>query len=199
MWWGIVLIVLGVLLLLDSTDALDIGHVIHKYWPLLFVFWGVSLLLRDRPARRSATDASVPPLSENLFGSRSDESSADMLNYSNVFGDIRVHSTSQSLKGGSISTVFGKTEVDLRGASVTEGESVLHASGVFGDVTILLPRSIACSINATAAVGSVQIGAQRNEGFSSSLNYESPQYVTNSKRLRIRISQVLGKVVVLHG
>lgn len=196
LWWGIVLIVLGVLLLLDNMNGLDIGYFFHRYWPLLLVIWGISILLRNRSGPQTPTNASQPPVSEHIFGDRNEDSSSEVLNYSNVFGDIFIRSTSQLLRGGTVSTVFGETEIDLRSAALVAGESTLNVSGVFGKVLILLSGNVAYSISASATFGKVQINAQRNEGFSSSLSYETPQYSTSPARLRIRATQVFGEVIV---
>jgi predicted membrane protein len=46
-FWGLLLIVLGVLFLLDRMNRLDFGDLIGTYWPVIFIVLGVSILLSN--------------------------------------------------------------------------------------------------------------------------------------------------------
>jgi predicted membrane protein len=46
-FWGLLLIVLGGLFLLDQMDKLDFGDLIGRYWPVVFIILGVSILLSN--------------------------------------------------------------------------------------------------------------------------------------------------------
>jgi predicted membrane protein len=46
-FWGILLILLGVLFLLDQMDKLDFGDLVGRYWPVIFILIGVSILLSN--------------------------------------------------------------------------------------------------------------------------------------------------------
>jgi hypothetical protein len=46
-FWGIIIILLGVLLLLDQLDKLDFGWVISRYWPLLLILVGLWQLIAN--------------------------------------------------------------------------------------------------------------------------------------------------------
>ena len=46
-FWGILLIFLGVLFLLDQMDKLDFGDLVGRYWPVIFILIGVSILLSN--------------------------------------------------------------------------------------------------------------------------------------------------------
>jgi len=46
-FWGILLIVMGVLFLLDQMDKLDFGDLIGRYWPVIFILIGISILLSN--------------------------------------------------------------------------------------------------------------------------------------------------------
>lgn len=47
-FWGLMLIVLGSLLLLDQMGELDFGDVVGRYWPVLFILIGLSILINSR-------------------------------------------------------------------------------------------------------------------------------------------------------
>lgn len=46
-FWGLLLIVLGVLFLLDQMHRLDFGDLIRHYWPVVFILIGISILLSN--------------------------------------------------------------------------------------------------------------------------------------------------------
>ncbi len=46
-FWGLLLIVLGVLFLLDQMDRLDFGDLVGRYWPVVFILMGISILLSN--------------------------------------------------------------------------------------------------------------------------------------------------------
>lgn len=46
-FWGLLLVVLGVIFLLDQMGRLDFGDLIGRYWPVIFILIGVSILLSN--------------------------------------------------------------------------------------------------------------------------------------------------------
>ncbi len=44
-FWGLVLIILGTLFLLDQIGKFDFGDIISTYWPVIFIILGLSLLV----------------------------------------------------------------------------------------------------------------------------------------------------------
>ncbi|HSP15291.1 MAG TPA: DUF5668 domain-containing protein [Thermoanaerobaculia bacterium] len=44
--WGLLLIGMGVLFLLDRFGFADVDHLIHLYWPMIFVIIGVAKLVK---------------------------------------------------------------------------------------------------------------------------------------------------------
>jgi predicted membrane protein len=46
-FWGLLLIVLGVVFLLDRMGRLDFGDLIGRYWPVIFILIGISILLSN--------------------------------------------------------------------------------------------------------------------------------------------------------
>ena len=46
-FWGLLLMVLGVLFLLDQMGRLDFGDLVGRYWPVIFILIGVSILLSN--------------------------------------------------------------------------------------------------------------------------------------------------------
>ena len=46
-FWGLLLIVLGVLFLFDQMGKLDFGDLVGRFWPVVFILIGVSILLSN--------------------------------------------------------------------------------------------------------------------------------------------------------
>jgi predicted membrane protein len=46
-FWGLLLIVVGVLFLLDQMDRVDFGDLVSRYWPVVFILIGISILLNN--------------------------------------------------------------------------------------------------------------------------------------------------------
>ncbi len=44
-FWGIVLIAVGVLFLLDQMDEVDFGYLFSRYWPVIFILIGLSIII----------------------------------------------------------------------------------------------------------------------------------------------------------
>jgi len=53
-FWGLIFIVVGVLVLFDQMGRLDIGDIISRYWPAIFVIIGVSILIANDFRRSGA-------------------------------------------------------------------------------------------------------------------------------------------------
>ncbi len=202
LWWGLLLIVLGVLFLLDNMNMLEFGEIVRTWWPALLILWGLSTLLtrsRVSPASSGGETESPPaPAGEvrEVFGDRNENPGTDSINYSSVFGDMSLRPLSSNFKGGNISTVFGDTTVDLSSATLAEGDNRLKLTGVFGDVRIVLAPSMPYRIHAQSLFGAVQAAGQKRDGFSSNLVIESPEYSSASKKLNIDVSQVFGDITL---
>src|SRR6266446_2208864 len=99
LFWGVALVTIGVLILLDNLGVADFGEVVGTYWPLLVILWGVSIL--------AGRKTKVPPPSPQADTAHSTTTESDLLHESNIFGNVSASVTSQNFKGGSLSTIFG--------------------------------------------------------------------------------------------
>lgn len=190
LWFGILLILIGALLLLDTLRVLNFKSILEMFWPLLLVALGLFVIFRVR----SGASPHHPTGDQQVFGDLRTESAADSIHHSTVFGDLSIRATSSSFRGGVVSTVFGDTVLDLSGTTLADGEQTLTINGVFGECSVRLPRGTAYSINAHALFGSLRTPDQQREGVSSTLSYDSSGYASAPKRLKIGVSQVFGAI-----
>jgi len=189
---GIVLFTIGTLLLLDNLGIADFGDVVTTFWPLALIAVGISIILRRRPSPLTPAPAGTPPMQAESFSPLE----GDLVHQSNVFGDIIFTAGSQTFKGGSVSTVFGDSIVNLSKTRTAEGDHLLRVHGVFGNTTILLPPDAGVAIIASAVFGEMTVLGQRRGGFSSDLRITTPSYASSSNRLTINVNRVFGNIRV---
>jgi predicted membrane protein len=183
-FWGMLFIIIGIIFLLDNFGYASAGEIIHDYWPLVFVLWGISILVRK--------GSPAPKVERNDH--RDDHVSSDLFHQSNVFGDLTLNISSKNFKGGSISTVFGDCDSDLTDMTIAEGEHALHLHSVFGDSLIRIRKESAVKLTANSTFGKLLISGERKSQLSSAAPYISPAYVTSTNKLTISVSKVFGDI-----
>jgi lia operon protein LiaF len=189
LFWGVALVTIGVLILLDNLGVADFGDMVGTYWPLLVILWGVSILA----GRRSKSTTSPP----QMDATHSTTTESELLHESNVFGNVSATVTSQNFKGGSLSTIFGDCNLDLTGASIAEGDHEIRIHSVFGNSLVSLPKDAAASISSSVILGDMTILGVKRAGISSELQTVTPAYDTSTRRMKIFITKVFGNVRVV--
>ena len=147
--WPIVFIIIGVINLFSGNLRpaffffglgilfyLHVFHVLHigEFWPIILIIIGITFIFRK---------SSVVKTSENkdtIF----DEVA--------IFGGTDKKFTSEDLKGGKITTIFGGSNIDLRGSKI-QGEANIELFCMFGGTEILVPADWKVNMNATAILG----------------------------------------------
>lgn len=167
---GFVLIALGVLFLLDQNDVLDAGDLIADWWPIVFVVAGFlylsfsprhvmvpAVLVIIGLALLARSLDFVPDWARTvfwplvlvaiglwvIFGSGLGTATVqrgDRVNSLVAFFGREVVNESQQFGGGSIFTIFGGTEVDLRGARPVPAGAAMDVVVAFGGVDIVVPE-----------------------------------------------------------
>lgn len=114
-----VLVLVGVVLLADTTGLIDV-NLWRFVWPLVLIILGLSFLMG------------------RSFGSR-EATHADRISQFVIFSGAEIASHSEQFSGGSVSAVFGGAEVDLRGAELMPGAS-LDVFTAFGGIDVFVPQ-----------------------------------------------------------
>jgi lia operon protein LiaF len=186
-FWGLIIIAIGVLLLLNNIDAFDFGDFIADFWPVLLILLGLRLILRTKHDKETTT---------HVAGDRDIVAESNEAFYSNVFGDFDVVIKSKDFQSGKINNVFGDAEVDLTNLDITSGEKNLNISGVFGDIKVTVPKKVPFFIRASIVAGDIKIMGEKRSGFSIEKTYKSEGYDSAQNRLNIYISHVFGDIKV---
>jgi len=130
---GYILMGLGILFWIPSFTGYDIQ--LHQvFWPLVLITIGLVILNRreihDR-ARRHHGD--LPNEGEGSLSDYVDDVS--------IFGGGVKRYTSQNLKGGNLTSIFGGSEIDLISANMSEKGAVIDVFTMFGGTKLMVPGS----------------------------------------------------------
>jgi hypothetical protein len=170
------LVLLGAIFLLDSTGmrTLGVAGLIGAGVGLALVGLGVLAVLAAWRARR--------------FSRR----------MRRAIGHVRAAS-GLSIEDAVISTVLGDISLDLRDANLPEGETELTLLCWVGQIFVRVPADIGLDVTAQAIVGVVEALGQREEGVARDIHGTTPGYPGRPRRLRLRLSTVIGEVMVQQG
>ena len=123
---------LGTLFYLSIFDIIDL----RDAWPLILIIVGLSFILKKGGKSNS-----------------SGNSEQDYFDEIAIFGGTDKTFTSQTLQGGKITSLFGGSKIDLRGAKVQEEGASIELFCMFGGAEILVPDDWEVNMDATAILG----------------------------------------------
>jgi len=184
--WALFIILIGILLLFNNLDFLDFGDLLRDYWPVLIILLGIYLLFEREHFH----------FGHNIAGDKNISSEDSIIEYSNVFGDMKIDIDSPNFEKGKINNTFGDILLGLEKINITSGEKILDVHGVFGGIKISLKRDFPVYIRANVVAGDIVIIDQKVDGFSKELTYKSDTYDSADKKLKIYISHTFGDIKV---
>ena len=95
-----------------------------------------------------------------------------------------------------IQTVLGDIRLDLREAQLPEGDTSLTLLCWLGTIEVRAPRDLGLDVTAQAILGTVEVLDRREEGVIRDIHVQTPGYETATRRLQMRLSTVIGELVV---
>lgn len=98
-----------------------------------------------------------------------------------------------------ISTVLGDISLDLHDAVLPQGETELRLLCWVGAVHVRVPEDVGLEVTAQAIVGAVEVLGAREEGLARDLHVVVDGYEGFERRLQLRISTVIGEILVVQG
>lgn len=175
---GLAFLAGGVVMLMDRLGywAFDIG----RYWPVILIAIGLSLLFRPYSPRRPRryVFASAPPAAPAVTAAEDSESFLDAVA---VLGGYNRRITSQRFTGGRITAFLGGMQLDLTQAGMAGPEAVLDITAFLGGAELRVPNNWEIEVEGQPFLG----------GF----NDETQQLPTpGAKRLVIRGVAFMGGV-----
>ncbi len=202
-FFGSILIIIGILLLLQQTGLIYLGN-IWDFWPLLIIGYGITHLAKNRHSLTSGLiiiivgvvfqvnqfgwmdfwDLFLPLLlviiglsmifKKSFFPKNNEQTNLE-LNVSAVFSSIKETIVNNNFRGGSVSTVFGSVKLDLRSAVISADGAKLDINVAFGGVVLFVPPNWEIII-----IGSPIFGDIKNKSYPVyDLNMIKPKMVLN--------------------
>ncbi len=187
---GIVLVVLGAILIADKAGNLNAGEVLKEWWPLALVLAaclmaatkphalvgptvlgliGLALLSRTTGFSDNTWWRYVGPTAIVLLGllllfghGRGPADIDDRVNTFVAFGGNSLASRSTAFSGGSIASLFGGTELDLRQAQLAP-QARIDAFTAFGAIEIVVPEGWRVQVRGLPLFGGIDNATTRDE------------------------------------
>ncbi|WP_068676757.1 LiaF domain-containing protein [Oceanobacillus sp. Castelsardo] len=140
-WWPFIFIIIGIIQLTNRSYASTVSgflflligiiflanqwydlNLIFYLWPLVFIFIGLVIILtRVKNGKTSHT--------------------SERLNTFLLFSGAEIKSQSKNFHGGSVMTLCGGVEIDLREAIITE-RTTLDLTCIMGGASIIVPENV---------------------------------------------------------
>jgi predicted membrane protein len=179
---GLIVVVIGVLLLLETTDIASIGGVL-RWIPSLFILFGLWRLVANGfrhvfgPVLIIAIAVFVQLLvlgvgignlwpliliviglailfgGQGFRGRERSEVSLDDIDAWSMWGDAKRRITSRSFRGGQATAFMGGVELDLRDAMVIEKPAVREATVLMGGLNLRVPAAWNVEFNTLTLLG----------------------------------------------
>jgi lia operon protein LiaF len=177
--FGIALILVGFLALLDSLDFISFWSAVGNLWPLILIALGVWLLFKRR---YFSWDEKV----EIKEGNK----------YTKAFGDLKIDAAGINPHGMDVEMGFGDLDVNLTKASFSDQENVVHLALGFGDIRVWIPSQVKARISTSCGAGDIDVLGRTTDGLGKSSDYEDEGYDSSQKRLRIHAKIGFGDIKV---
>lgn len=126
---------IGVWLLADEFDL--VRYHIWDWWPVVFILMGGAIVMR---AVRARSDVSQSPQG-GAFA---------------VWSGIKRRVANAPFKSTQVTAMMGGVEMDLRSATLTDGEATIELFVIMGGVEIKVPPDWAVTNHVSAFMGSVE-------------------------------------------
>ena len=158
--WPMILIILGILFLTSrpgSTSGwilLIIGAVFlfpritdlpyefrEVFWPVVFIGVGLLILFKSLTGIRRKNY-------QETTGS-----GADYIDEVAILGGSDRKITSESFKGGQITSILGGSQINLLSAHLAPGDNVVDVFSLFGGSTLIVPRNWNVKVEVTSILG----------------------------------------------
>ena len=168
--FNLVLILIGSFFLL--TEIYTVSYEVQQlFWPIILVLGGFSLIMKRKSHEKWTQKFREGNRVNNNFFQR---------DY--IFGGGKNLITSKDFTGGSVSVVFGGSELNFSEAGLAEGTHVLEINAVFGGINIIVPRTWDVSLEVSGILG----------GFNDERSFYNTDEIDTSRKLIIKGSAVFG-------
>jgi lia operon protein LiaF len=98
------------------------------------------------------------------------------------------------LRSMSIWNVLGELQMDLTYAIMEQKETTIVLQGVIADIDLIVPEDIGLSVTASVLIGQASIGANKEAGMLNKMVWQSPNYHTADRQVKLILSYVVADI-----
>ncbi|MCZ8513646.1 cell wall-active antibiotics response protein LiaF [Paenibacillus filicis] len=98
------------------------------------------------------------------------------------------------LRSMSIWNVLGELQMDLTYAIPEQKETTIVLQGVIADVDIIVPEDMGLSVTASVVLGQMSVGFDKEAGVLNKMVWQSPNYWTADRQLKLEISYIIADI-----
>ncbi len=165
---GLVVMAVGGFFLIPELFDLSF-RTYRLFWPALFIIAGLVILTNARWLKSASWKNKA-------------SSSADTIDITNIFGGGERSVYSDNFQGGSVTAIFGGSEIDFTRAKLAQGTNELEVTWIFGGGSLIVPSDWNVIIEVTPILG----------GFSDSRKIIHNNPIDLSRTLVIRGTVIFG-------
>jgi predicted membrane protein len=166
---GIIIMSVGAFFLLPVVFTGIFGK-FNLFWPAIFIIAGVIFIAGGRRASR------------RLFHHDRSTSSDEFIDVVNIFGGGDRQIITENFNGGTITSIFGGSKIDLTKSKLAGGVATLEIVCVFGGTELIVPEDWNVILDITPVLG----------GFSDERKISSGRVFDQGRQLIIKGTVVFG-------
>jgi len=146
---GLVLLIIGGAFLLPDIFDFIPRLYLRTWWPLILILLGIVILVRRSGSADRRQYSSDPSESETLGISK------DYLDEVSILGGSNQHISSESFKGGKVTSILGGNEIDFRNSKLAAGTHIIDVVTIFGGSTFIVPEDWDIKLDVNSILGGV--------------------------------------------
>lgn len=177
LWYYLAFSIIGIVLLAPRI-GLEFSINWNMIWPVLLIFLGLYLLLKDNKKFKKIVASKPVTKSVTFVGEYYRAGEAWSLD------DMRQHFG------------IGDITLDITKAIIPDKEVFVQISGILGDATVYVPSDLPVKVNTNIKLGSITLFGQSDSGSNCSMYYESPDYERASRKLNLVLEWTVGEINV---
>lgn len=186
-FWGTILLVVGTVTAIGiilNLKILKLAIIVLLFTFFYHYYWKT----KDDP-RKIHVETTLQPEHESM-------TKKQPFIKNKLFGNKKYGDHVYELEDVNIQTGFGDTIIDLSMTMLPPGETVVMIRGLVGNMQILVPYDVEVSINHSMLLGKISVLEEREEGFNKNFTFQSKEYRTATRKVKIFTSVVIGDLEV---
>lgn len=224
--WGFIIVLVGVLLLLNNLNItdLDIGELIHTYWPAVFIIWGLDSIMERRKSHSNANlifggilvvlgaalisrklgyldfDFSIIwnliwPLFLILIGVNILKSGALREKGSTaILSGVEKKRNSWKLTDNSFLALMGGIDLDMTIAEIPQEQTNVDLTAIMGGIDIIAPRDVNIVCTNTSILGGMEFFGDDSGGIFMSKKFERKADIETDRTIYINSRCIMGGI-----